>query len=283
TGYESVCYNAFNLPPMEHYDYIIVGGGTAGCPLAATLSKHFKVLLLERGGLGKNGHNIEQQESFVSNLVHADDPDSPAQTFISEEGVVNARGRVLGGSSKINAGFYSRAGVGYVREAGWDEALVNRSYSWVERAVVSRPVLKQWQGAFRNGLCEGGVKPDNGFTLDHVEGTKIGGSTFDQFGRRHSSADLLQYANKDNLKVGLHATVHRILFHHPKQVQYRLQSSRRRAYGVEYTDAYGIIHRATLSTSKGEVIISSGALGSPQLLLLSGIGPAEQLDILGIP
>ncbi|KAH9289753.1 hypothetical protein KI387_033870 [Taxus chinensis] len=190
-------------------------------------------------------------------------PDSPKhkrdkQTFISEEGVVNARGRVLGGSSKINAGFYSRAGLGYVREAGWDEALVNRSYSWVERAVVSRPVLKQWQGAFRNGLCEGGVKPDNGFTLDHVEGTKIGGSTFDQFGRRHSSADLLQYANKDNLKVGLHATVHRILFHHPKQVQYRLQSSRRRAYGVEYTDAYGIIHRATLSTSKGEVIISSG-------------------------
>ncbi|GLJ42841.1 hypothetical protein SUGI_0888030 [Cryptomeria japonica] len=281
--YASACYNAIFLPPSEQYDYIIVGGGTAGCPLAATLSKNFKVLLLERGGLGYNVPTIEQQEGFIANLINTHDPDSPAETFISEEGVVNARGRVLGGSSSINAGFYSRAGLGYVREAGWDKALVNESYTWVEKAVVSRPVLKRWQGAFRNGLFEGGLKPYNGFTVDHVKGTKIGGSTFDRHGRRHSSKDLLQHANYNNLRVGLHATVYRILFHDRNPERPGNVSTRPRAYGVEYKDSNGLVHTAVLSHNGGDIIISSGALGSPQLLLLSGVGPKEHLDSLGIP
>lgn len=96
----------------EAYDYIVVGGGTAGCPLAATLSLKYKVLLLERGGSPYGNRNISYLENFhigLSNMA----PDSPSQAFISTDGVINARARVLGGGTCINAGFYSRASSRY--------------------------------------------------------------------------------------------------------------------------------------------------------------------------
>lgn len=90
------------------YDYIIVGGGTAGCPLAATLSKKFKVLVLERGGVPFNNPNVSFLHNFHITLADTS-PTSASQYFISTDGVLNARGRVLGGGSSINAGFYTRA------------------------------------------------------------------------------------------------------------------------------------------------------------------------------
>ena len=98
----------------------------------------------------------------------------------------NARGRVLGGSSAINAGFYSRADRQFFENSGlgWDLVSVNQSYEWVERAIVFRPQLRTWQSAIRDVLLEVGVHPFNGFTLEHKVGTKIGGSTFDRSGRR---------------------------------------------------------------------------------------------------
>lgn len=60
-------------------------------------------------------------------------------------------------------------------------------------------------------------------------------------------------------------------------------STRPRAYGVEYKDSNGLVHRAVLSQNGGDIIISCGALGCPQLLVLSGVGPKEHLDSLGIP
>lgn len=98
---------------LEHsenggYDYIIVGGGTAGCPLAATLSKKFKVLVLERGGVPFNNPNVTFLRNFHITLADTS-PTSASQYFISTDGVLNARGRVLGGGSSINAGFYTRA------------------------------------------------------------------------------------------------------------------------------------------------------------------------------
>lgn len=90
------------------YDYIIVGGGTAGCPMAATLSQNFSVLLLERGGVPFTNANVSFLENFHLTLADLSKT-SASQFFSSTDGVLNSRARVLGGGTCINAGFYSRA------------------------------------------------------------------------------------------------------------------------------------------------------------------------------
>lgn len=265
---------ATDAAPTGFYDYIVVGGGTAGCPLAATLSQNFSVLLLERGGSPYGNINITRVENFHINLADVS-PTSPSQFFVSEEGVVNSRARVLGGGSAINAGFYSRASPRDVSKKGWDGELVNQSFPWVERVVAHKPEMKPWQKAVKSALLEVGVSPYNGFTYDHVFGTKEGGTIFDQHGNRHTAADLLVYAHPQNLTVLLHATVERLLF---------LQGNEKiTAHGVVYKDAEGHKHEAYLKNGESEIIVSAGALGSPQLLMLSGIGPKEHLKSMGIP
>ncbi|KAI4326233.1 hypothetical protein MLD38_031566 [Melastoma candidum] len=276
--YSKFVVNATELSSEDYYDYIIVGGGTAGCPLAATLSQSSRVLVLERGGTGFRNPNLRTQEGFVNTLVDVDTYDSPAQAFISEDGVPNARGRVLGGSSAINAGFYTRADASFFKNSRvhWDLLVVNRSYEWVEKAVVFRPELRGWQSTVRDGLLEAGINPYNGYNLDHVVGTKIGGSTFDRSGSRHSAADLLNFARASNIKVAVQASVERIL------VSSTVGRSGLSAIGVVYRDQNSRYHHAMVQEG-GEVILSAGAIGSPQLLLLSGIGPLRYLSYWGIP
>lgn len=263
-------HQATTAPKISYYDYIIVGGGTAGCPLAATLSEKYNVLLLERGGAPYGNSNITDLTSFGASLSDLSSS-SPSQRFISEDGVISARARVLGGGSCLNAGFYTRASTQYVQEAGWEGRLVNESYKWVERLVAFQPPMLQWQSAVRDGLVESGILPYNGFTYDHIYGTKVGGTIFDHDDHRHTAADLLQYANPKGLTVLLHSTVHRILF--------RTKGKKRAAaHGVIFTDASGVMHKAYLKKGyKNEIIVSAGALGSPQLLMLSGVGPSAQL------
>ena len=112
----------------------------------------------------------------------------------------------------MNAGFYSHASTCYVKEAGWDEILVNKSYEWVEKLVVFKPPKVEYQVAVRDSLLEAGVLPYNGFTYDHLNGTKIGGTIFDKKGHRHTAADLLEYADPRKITVYLHATVYKIFF-----------------------------------------------------------------------
>ncbi|KAF5460742.1 hypothetical protein F2P56_020589 [Juglans regia] len=278
----SFMHKATSAPPTSYYDYIIVGGGTAGCPLAATLSHNYSVLLLERGGSPYGNPNITELDLFGAALSDLS-PTSPSQRFISKDGVINARARVLGGGSCLNAGFYSRASSHDVREMGWDGRLVNESYQWVERVVAFEPPMQQWQTAVRDGMLEVGVLPDNGFTYDHMYGTKVGGTIFDKDGHRHTSADLLEYANPSGLTVLLHASVHRILFRTRGR-------PRPKAHGVIFRDASGARHKAYIKKgSNNEIIVSAGALGSPQLLMLSGIGPPDQLkahkirEVLDLP
>lgn len=202
---------ATSAPAVTYYDYIIIGGGTSGCPLAATLSQNATVLLLERGGSPYGNTNITNIGNFASTLSDTS-PGSPSQQFISQDGVYNVRARVLGGGSALNAGFYTRATEDYVKKAGWDKTATDKAYKWVESKVAFEPPMLEWQSAVRDGLLEVGVLPYNGFTYDHMYGTKIGGTIFDNQGHRHTSADLLQYADPDRIIVYLHATAQRILF-----------------------------------------------------------------------
>lgn len=273
-------HEATSAPAISYYHYIVIGGGAAGCPLAATLSSKYNVLLIERGGSPYGNPNITNLSSFHNNTLADLSSTSLSQRFISEDGVINSRARVLGGGTSINAGFYSRAEPKYVKDSSWDDKLVNESYEWVEKFVVFKPKYEAWQSAVRDGLLEVGVLPNNGFTFDHVNGTKIGGTMFDQNGHRHTAADLLRYANPKRITVLLHATVGRVLFR-SKGKQKPV------AYGVIFTDASGMRHKAYLKQEglglmKNEIVLSAGALGSPQLLMLSGVGPADHLRFLNI-
>eukprot|EP01018_Ginkgo_biloba_P033128 Gb_37784 [translate_table: standard] len=165
------------------YDYIVVGGGTAGCPIAATLSQHFSVLVVERGGSPYGVPNIEDKSALVVAMKEIDE--------------------------------YTRASLDYIRDMGWDENLVNESYEWIEKELVFRRDLGPWQSAFKEALLDVGVTLYNGYTMDHVEGTKITASIFDNNRKRHTAADLLKHANADNIVVLLHATTSRILFYPP--------------------------------------------------------------------
>ncbi|CAA3010877.1 Protein HOTHEAD [Olea europaea subsp. europaea] len=163
----------------------------------------------------------------------------------------------------------------YIKRVRWDAKLVNESYHWIEKQIVQRPKLAPWQKALRDSLLENGVTPYNGYTFDHVYGTKVGGTIFERNGRRHTAAELLASANPEKLEVLIHATVQKIVF--------EIKGKKPRATGVIFKDENGMQHLAVISKqSRNEIILSSGAIGSPQLLLLSGIGPKSQLEKLNI-
>ncbi|KAL0297990.1 UNVERIFIED_CONTAM: (R)-mandelonitrile lyase-like [Sesamum calycinum] len=97
-----------------------------------------------------------------------------------------ARRFVILGGVPYKRSFKSRADQEFYQKLGvnWDLRVVNKSYEWVEKAVVFRPELRNWQSSVRDGLLEAGVDPYNGFSL---VGTKIGGSTFDAIGNEAAS------------------------------------------------------------------------------------------------
>ncbi|XP_010516202.1 PREDICTED: protein HOTHEAD-like [Camelina sativa] len=275
-GYYSFMKDATLAPKLSHFDYIVIGGGTAGCALAATLSQNATVLVLERGGSPYDNPTASEINNFVNTLLNIT-PNSWAQLFISQDGVINSRARVLGGGTVINAGFYSRAEDDFVAEAGWERDEVEAAYEWVEKKVVFKPKVKGWQSAFRDGLLEAGVTPYNGFTYEHIHGTKIGGTIIDEDGHRHTAANLLEYANPDKIVVYLHASVHKIIFT-------TKESPKPKAKGVIFRDANGVFHTAELADQDAmdEVILSAGAIASPQLLMLSGVGPRSHLASHGV-
>ncbi|KAJ6432288.1 hypothetical protein OIU84_019515 [Salix udensis] len=269
----------------KSFDYIVVGGGTAGCPLAATLSERFSVLVIERGGSPYGNPMVSDKIYYGFPLLHPDEFSSVAQSFVSKDGVKNHRGRVLGGSSAINGGIYSRASYDFVKTVGWDEELVKEAYEWVESNIVFKPELTIWQSVVEFGLLEAGILPYNGFSMEHIEGTKISGTLFDEYGIRHTSADLLETGNSENIIVLLNATVKSVIFH----VNGKGNESIVR--GVRFIKSDGstsqtyeaYLNQPENSNSRGDVILSAGALGSPQILLLSGIGPEKHLKNFGIP
>ncbi|KAL5978406.1 hypothetical protein ACLOJK_029523 [Asimina triloba] len=266
------------------FDYIIVGGGTSGCPLAATLSQRYSVLLVERGGSPYGNPLIEDKEKYGFVNLQTDEFTSVSQQFISEDGVSNVRGRILGGSTAINGALYSRATEEYVKRAGWDPELVSEAYEWVESKVVSKPSLSAWQSAAANGMLEAGIRPFNGFSLEHIRGTKVAGTIYDAHGRRNTAADLLAAGNPHKITLLLNATVQNIIFHDAGE------GKQLRAHGIRFIRSNGnpdkfyevYLNHPNNSGLWGDVILSAGALGSPQILMLSGIGPKEHLTHFNI-
>lgn len=140
-----------------------VGRGTTGCPLTATLSERFSVLVVERAS--PYGNPLVTSKIYYGfSLLQTVEFPSVAQRFVSKDGVTNHRGRVLRGSSAINWGFYSRASDEFVEKVGWDKELGKECYEWVESIIVSKPELTMWQSVVEFGLLETEFLPCNGFS-----------------------------------------------------------------------------------------------------------------------
>jgi choline dehydrogenase len=273
------------------YDFIIVGAGSAGCTLAHRLSENAnnRVLLLEAGG--RDWHPFIHMPAGFAKLIWMKDINWSYQTEPQAEldgrRLYWPRGRVLGGSSSINAMCYCRghrkdydewAAAGNV---GWDYASV---LPFFMRSEDQQNGPSAYHGAggplgvqnlrYTNPLsavflqaAEQAGYPRN----DDFNGARQRGFGYYQVnqrdGRRCSSATafLRPALRRRNLTVHTGALAERILF------------DGRRAVGISYTRK-----QASERAAGGHLVLAAGAINSPQLLLLSGVGPADHLRAVGI-
>ena len=273
-------------------DYVIVGAGSAGCVLANRLSADptASVILIEAGGRDRHPF-IHIPAGFMKLLDHPTitwryrtepDPDS------GNRAILYPRGRGLGGSSSIN-------GLAYVRSQpedfdhwaqlgnrGWsyDEVLpyFKRSESWVGGADAVRGAdgpLRVSHQVERPPLCEALIEAGTQVGLprrDDINGRHDGGIGYVQMTRRGrfrastARAYLAPVMKRPNLRVVTHAQVRRVLL------------TGRRATGIELTRG-GPPERIEAGRA---VILAAGAVGSPHLLQLSGIGAPEHLGGIGV-
>ncbi len=261
---------------MTSYDYIIVGAGSAGCVLAHRLSQDAKVrvLLLEAGG-PDTAREIHVPAAFSKLFKTAAD-----WAYFTEEqpGLNNRklywpRGKVLGGSSSINAMIYIRGNRrDYDRWAelgatGWNWESVARffEHTLLNLNVTSLATVNPISKAFIEAAVEAGFAHNSDFNDRDQEGFGLYSVT-QQKGQRHSAADAFLRPDRPNLTVLTGALATRVLI------------DGRRARGIEYLRD----GRTEEVRAEREVVLAGGAVNSPQLLMLSGIGPADQLRGLDI-
>ncbi len=276
-----------------NYDYVIVGGGSAGCVLAARLSEQAdcRVLLLEAGG--PDDHFLLRMPlGFLRALFR---PEFSWGYFSEPEPQLNGRrvwlprGKVLGGSGSINGMFYMR---GHSSDFdGWrDQGCVGWGYRDVLPYFLR--LETSWRGAgpyhgdsgpmpvrqihtaklLHDQLMQTAARAGFNVTDDlHArveEGFAQGEVNIDRYGRRASTsrAYLHPAMGRANLQVQLHALTTRVLIEGGNAV------------GVEY------LHNGHVETARAqrEVILCGGTYNTPQLLMLSGVGPGAELKCHGI-
>ena len=278
-------------PRREHqgglsYDYVIVGAGSAGCVLANRLTEdgEASVLVLEAGGWDRDPwlHIPLAWGRLLTKRMHDWGYFAEPEPSVGGRAVECARGKVIGGSSSINAMAYVRGHRGdYDRWAasglkGWSYARVlpyfKRQEAWQDGASVYRggsgPLCTQrsrYQDPLFEAWTEAGVAAGHPVTPDYNGAEQHGFSTMQvtiRNGRRCSAAAayLRPALRRPNLKVEVNAHVTRVLVDNG------------RAAGVEYVQR-GL---KRVARAQKEVLLAGGVINSPQVLMLSGIGdPAE--------
>ena len=274
------------------YDYIVTGAGSAGCVLAARLSEsgRYRVLLLEAGGKDSNPWihiPLGYAKTFCNPRVNWMF-DSEPEPNLNDRVMYQPRGKVLGGTSSINGMIYMRgnhADYDEWRQRGcegwnWESVLPyfrkaednERGESEFHGAggplrVSNQPYEWEIAKILLQACIQAGIPPNPDFNGAQQEGCGYYQTTTKDRRRWSTAAAYLRPARKrPNLTIRTHAHATRVLVENG------------RAVGVEFQSPRG---RETARAS-GEVIVSGGAYGSPQLLLLSGIGPAEHLRDMGI-
>ncbi|MGA2945666.1 MAG: choline dehydrogenase, partial [Xanthobacteraceae bacterium] len=276
----------------EHFDYIVVGAGSAGCVLAnrLTASGRHRVLLLEAGGHDRHFwiHVPLGFAKLFNNATVNWRYKSEPEPELNNRQIIQPRGKVIGGSSSINGLLYIR---GQHEDYDHWRQLGNAGWSFQDVLPYFKRAEDQERGADDlhgvggplsvsdvcepHQLCEAFLDAAEQCGIprtDDFNGPKQEGAGYFQLtakkGRRWSTAAgyLRQARQRHNLKIELNALATKILF------------SGRRAIGIQYRQG------ETLRTAyaDGEVILSGGAFNSPQLMQLSGIGPSDLLRSHGI-